>query len=204
MSALALFLSLLTNPVSAQLYFKLQWLPDSLAWGVFVKPEEGLDPGDYLMVGSGQVTVVSPAGFGFRNLKCFSGQWTQNAYVNAPEENPAKDYVSFGLDFNNPAIVLQEGEETLLFTFQKREEDCPEALYLIDNNDPFNNLPNSVNSNPGNDLSILDPSKDKAIYYFSANYAKDAWNCDPAKHIPQGHYIQGDWRRMRKREAIKP
>lgn len=188
--------ALFSISASAQINFKLHWMPDSLAWGVFAKPEPDLHPSKFTVIGSGQVTVVAPAGMEFANLKSFSGVWEQNAFVGSPPENPTMDYISFGLISNDPAIVLQDGEETLLFTFGKKMKDCPERLYLIENDDPFNNLPNSSNSNPGNDLSVMDPGQG-AYYRFTGNYALDAWNCEPDKIVPLGEFRQAKGRTRR-------
>ena len=197
-SALAVFalVFLFSVPGNAQIEFKLHWMKDSLAWGVFARPEAGLNPSGYTIIGSGQVTLVAPLGMQFRNLDSYSGVWEQNAYVHSPEENPDKNYISFGLVSNDPAIELVEGMETLLFTFSAKNDECPDELYLIDNDDPFNHLPNSSNSNPGNDLSVLDPGKNE-YYSFSKNYELDAWNCHPGKEKPLGEYLQAKWRRRR-------
>lgn len=190
------FVFLFLQNGNAQIEFKLHWMKDSLSWGVFARPEAGLNPSKYTIIGSGQVTLIAPLDMQFGSLDNYSGIWEQNAYVSAPEENPSKNYISFGLIANDPAIELVEGKETLLFTFKAKDGACPDELYLISNDDPFNNLPNSVNSNPGNDLSVLDPAKNE-YYAFSRNYDLDAWNCHPGKEKPLGEYIQAKWYRKR-------
>jgi hypothetical protein len=190
-------------PVFSQINFKLQWLQDSSAWGVFATPEAGVSPSEYLIIGSGQVTLVSPPNMQFNNLKCFSGTWVQNSFVGTPVENPAMDYISFGLDQADPPMQFRAGEETLLFTFASREGVCPDLLYLMSNDDPFNIMPNSKNSNPGNDISILDPGNDNKIYFFSKVYAPEAWDCHPGKTVPQGPFISG-YEKRRNRRQLKP
>lgn len=188
---------------SAQIEFKLQWMPDSLAWGIFARPTDGTNPSDYLIIGSGQATVVAPNGAQFTRLQSFSGTWEQNAYVNAPAENPEMDYISFGLVTADPPIPLTAGKETLLFTFANKSETCPETLYLMENKDPFNRMPNSVNSNPGNDISILDPGQDKSVYQFTAVYAPQAWDCHPGKGVEQGPFQTGQ-SRLKLRRTNRP
>ncbi|MBI5913852.1 MAG: hypothetical protein HY842_00615 [Bacteroidetes bacterium] len=188
-----------TTPAFSQIQFKLQWMADSLAWGVFATPEQGTEPSDYLIIGSGQVTLVAPPGSQFGNLKSFSGIWEQNAYVGTPKENPEKDYISFGLVTADPPMEFRADEETLFFTFSSKSEDCPEELYLMPNDDPFNKMPNSVNSNPGNDISVLDPGNNKAVYFFSKIYSPGAWDCHPGKTVAQGPFHHGyDKRRQRR------
>ncbi len=175
---------------SAQIQFKLQWLPDSVAWGVFARPEPGVAIPKYTIIGSGQVTLVVPPGSRFANLKSFSGTWEFNSFVPTPAENPAADYLSIGLLTADPPIVLQDGEETLLLTFQAGSEAMPDWMYLMPNDDPFNQLPNSVNSNPGNDLTVLDPHT-RNVYNFTSIYLPEAWDWRPEKQVPQGPYRQG-------------
>lgn len=191
------------TPAFSQIQFKLQWLQDSLAWGVFATPEAGTEPSEYLIIGSGQVTLVAPPNTQFNSLKSFSGTWVQNAYVATPKENPDMDYISFGLETADPPMPFRAGEETLLFTFASKTGDCPDELYLMPNDDPFNALPNSMNSNPGQDVSILDPGNEKTMYYFSKIYAPDAWDCRTGKAPVQGPFISG-FEKRRHRRQLKP
>lgn len=195
---------LAATPAFSQIDFKLQWLQDSLAWGVFAKPKAGIEPSEYLIIGSGQVTLVAAPGSQFTGLKCFSGTWVQNAYVSMPKENPDKDYISFGLETADPPMPFRAGEETLLFTFASKTSDCPtEQLYLMPNDDPFNVPANSMNSNPGQDISVLDPGNEKTMYYFSEIYAPAASDCRPGKAPAQGPYIHG-YEKRRNRRQLKP
>ncbi len=158
------------------LELKLQ-LISADTWGVYVRPN-GVSPSATTITGSAQVTIVMPLGFTWNSLTSVSGTWTQNATVANPSENLGWTYWSFGLVSDSPQIVYQSGQETLLFTF-KRTDPCPDSLYLIDNDtDPFNVLPNSANSNPGNELSVIDFGTPGApIYYYLGNYAPSAWSC---------------------------
>lgn len=190
-------------PAFSQIQFKLQWLRDSLAWGVFATPDPGVEPSDFLIIGSGQVTLVAPQGAQFANLRCYSGTWEQNSYVPTPIENPNKDYISFGMVTADPPMMFRAGEETLLFTFSNKSADCPDELYLMSNDDPFNKMPNSMNSNPGNDISVLDPAKGQTVYFFSKVYAPEAWNCHEGHIMEQGPFIHG-YDKRRKRSQLKP
>lgn len=160
----------------AQLELKLQLMPDTLTWGVYVTPN-GVSPTTNTITGSGQVTFVAPTGFSYTNLTNSSGQWIENARVNQPTENSTFDYISFGFVTDAPIIQYQSGEETLLFTIE-RVGNCPDTLYLIDNaTDLFNVLPNSAGTNPGNDLSVIDIGDGGTLYNYSGNYAPSAWSC---------------------------
>ncbi len=176
-----------TASVFAQIQFKLHWMEADQQWGVFARLEEGVNMNMYTIVGSGQATILAPVGTSFTGFKSISGEWLQNAYISAPEENPEKDYISFGLITNYPEIILQQGEETLLFSFTKRNEACPESLALITLDDPMGKFPNSASANPGNDLSIMDPASQK-VYNFSSVYMPEAWNCNPGQTVALGEY----------------
>ena len=63
-----------------------------------------------------------------------------------------------------------------MFKF-KRMSACPDSIYIVNNaTDPFCQVPNSVNSNPGNEFSVFDPNG-AAIYEYHSNYAPSAWSC---------------------------
>ncbi len=144
-------------------------------WGVYVRPN-GVTPSATTVTGSAQVTIVMPLGFNWGNLTSVNGLWFNNATAPDPIENPGWTYVSFG--WQSGDIPLAAGTETLLFTI-KRNEACPDSIYLIDNaTDPFNNLPNSYNNNPGNEFSIIDFGvPGNPIYEYLGNYAPSAWSC---------------------------
>ncbi len=173
MILLVSFFVLALNSVFAQtpaIEFKLQ-LMEADQWGVYARPV-GVTPGNSLITGSGQVTVVMPLNFGWNSLSSVNGIWLNNANVHGPAENPTKTYASFGWQASD--IQFQAGSETLLFTF-KRTDPCPDSIYLIENTvDPFDILPNSVNSNPGNEITVFEPG---ALYWYKSNYSPSAWSC---------------------------
>lgn len=185
--ALGLFFSF---SAFAQIEFKLHWMEADEQWGVFARLEDGASINTYNIVGSGQVTILAPVGMSFTDMNSVSGEWVQNAYINAPEENPETDYISFGLVSNDPEIMLLPEQETLLFTFKKKQEACPAFLSLINNNDPMAIYPNSANSNAGNDLSVMDPLT-MQVYGFARNYMPEAWNCHPGEMVALGEYLTG-------------
>lgn len=174
-------LSILSNPLAAQIELKLQLIGE-LKWGVYAKPV-GVTPSSSTITASGQVTVVMPAGYQWKNPVSISGLWTTTGGMNvSPSENPTRTYLPFGLVSAEPThpIVLKAGEETLLFTFEGVDA-CPDFMYLIDcgtpnQSDPFC-PPNSVVSNPGNDLSVIDFEPNINYYNFKDIYAPHAWDC---------------------------
>jgi len=174
-----LFISLIfATTTSAQLRTKLQWMPDDNLWGIFVRADSTVSPSQDILLGSGQVTVVAPTGFDVSDVVSYMGSWDLNARVNKPIENPEKDYISFGISLSEKVSQLGVYEETLILTFSTSDE-CPPSLYLIEEDDPFVVVsPNSLNTNPGNDLQMVDIGRGAAIYRYMGNYGLESWNCN--------------------------
>lgn len=176
MMLLASFFVLALNSVFAQqaLEYKLQLLEQD-KWGVYVRPV-GIDPSLITTTGSAQVTIVMPLNFGWNSLTSVSGNWANNATVHGPIENSQRSYVSFGMTSEFPHINLIKGQETLLFTFKRSGPACPDTMNLISNvDDPFL-PPNSLNSNPGNEMTTFDPFGFQ-VYEYKSNYSPSAWSC---------------------------
>ncbi len=147
-------------------------------WGVYAKPMAGINPGPLTITGTAMATVVMPKTYDWNSLTSVHGTWNANAIVDGPIENPTRKYVSFGLNNDYPHINYVAGQETLLFKFKRViTYPCPDSIYLINNaTDPFNQLPNSMNTNPGNEFSVFDPVG-PAFYEYHSNYAHSAWSC---------------------------
>lgn len=168
----------------AQLYTKLQWMPEDNHWGVFVRADSSVQPTRNILLGSGQLTVVVPTGFQIGEMTSYMGSWIENARANKPVEQPEKDYVSFGVQLSEPVTQLGTSDEALVLTFSATDGECPGSLYLIERDDPFvMESPNSLNTNPGNDLQMIDIGNGASIYRYNGNYAKDNWNCDMEEQI---------------------
>ena len=180
---LTAFCILLTTTAWSQLKLNIKQLPDTEHWGVYVKPCGDIAPTANTITGSAQVTVVLPIGNDIENVIQYAGHWMENASVSGPDEAPTKNYISFGFLIDNPQIILERGKETLLFSFDV--DGLAEGMpYLINNeNDPFASLPNSVTTNPGNEISVLDMGTDPIAYYFySGNYQdEEDLSCSPVQ-----------------------
>ena len=128
-------------------------------WGVYAKHNgEGLEPSDSVRLGTAQVTVVISAGVQIQDMVNVDGYWDSNAIVPSPIENPNSDYWSFGYIADSIEFSLDglhKLKENLLFTFST-DVNCPDVLNLIEIDDPFDVLPNSVNNNPGNNYDAVD------------------------------------------------
>ena len=168
-------LTILTHAIfctgqTGDLYFSLQQMPD-LSWGVYVKPGDSVFPTERTSTGTGQVTIVAPLGFEYTDIQHHGGSWMENARVDAPEEASDKTYISFGFVNDSPKLQLYPNEETLLFTFRS-DMGFEMPLSLFENEtDPFA-TPNSLDTNPGNEIGILDLGTKKGMqtYRYAGNY----------------------------------
>ncbi|MCF8243691.1 MAG: hypothetical protein K9J37_04760 [Saprospiraceae bacterium] len=164
---------LLTGAASsnAQIDFRIGLGTDGQTYTVYAKPKPTISPSTNTLTGTGQVTLVVPHGFVYTALTNLKGSWSA-ATIQAPVENPNFDYISVGLltdeGFpNNIQYIV--GQETAIFKL-KRTSACIGAVTLIETDDPFY-APNSVGSNPGNDIGVIDVGKPGFPFYvWMANY----------------------------------
>ncbi len=184
MVLLVSFFMLALNSVFAQpsIEFKLQ-LVDPDTWCVFARPK-GVAPTTQLIPGTAQATVVMPLNYGWTGLQSVSGTWNANASVHGPSEKDSVSYISFGMIADVPRLTLTAGNETMLFCFSRQTSaPCPDSMYLIPIDDPFDpNYPdatpgvNSAGSNPGNEMTIFDATN-LNVYEFLDIYSPQAWSC---------------------------
>jgi Bacterial Ig domain len=173
-----LFVAVLGN---AQVQYSLQADPDGVTYNVFMKSAIAYTL-PMAQVSTAQVTVIVPTGtaanqFSVTNLTSYQNQmsWSQNARANAPTENPTKDYISFGFQ-GSSQFIIPANTEIKLFSF-KNGSTCLGAMELIVNaTDPFNVLPNSKGTNPGNAITILGKRGDS----YASNYGSAVNLCGAA------------------------
>ena len=161
--ALVAFFFLNLAQAFSQAQYTIKW--ESPNYVVYMKSSTAYTI-PYSQIPTAQVTVVVPHGTG-GSMFIVSGltsyessmSWVQNARVNAPAENPSKDYITFGFQ-GASSFNIAANSEIRLFSF-RNSGTCLGALQLIENlSDPFSNLTppdyaNSANTNPGNALTIL-------------------------------------------------
>lgn len=114
---------------------------------------------------SGQVTLKVPHSddpkkrFNLTNLtnEVKGVEWIESSRVDAPTESPDSDYISlsFIVPSGTPNLFPWQAEQALpLFSFNNAGE-CLGDIDLMEDADPFNQMPNSVTSNPGNQFTNL-------------------------------------------------
>ncbi len=179
---LCLFVAYLTisNFAVAQVHLKVEAISGAAnTYGVYARVCGDVMPSGNTITGSGQVTVIFPAGMTFSNVTPLAGTWMQNALVPSPAEAPNKVYVSMGFLSDNPQIIYQPDTETLLFTFKLTGSSAGAPELIVNGVDPFDHLPNSVSSNPGNELTILDFGvQPLGLYTYEGNYDGNTVSCN--------------------------
>ncbi|MEN9424625.1 MAG: hypothetical protein RL122_2008 [Pseudomonadota bacterium] len=159
--SIALLALAITSPSVAGVQFRISHDASSKEYVVYMTPDTVPSPD---MVLSSQVTLRVPHGidktrFNIDTLtSAVTGiHWVNHSRVDAPVESPDADYLSFGLLYSGgkpPPFDWQAGKEKRIFSF-KSAVGCVAGVTLIDNHDPFSQLPNSANTNPGNEFSNI-------------------------------------------------
>lgn len=107
-SILFLFNLLLPLLTIAQIEFSLDLAADGETYIVYARPLANTAISTNIIVGTGQVTIITPSGFQLKNVTSLGGQWDNGqTVIRGPLEDPLHDYFSFGLIAdNNPKAVL--------------------------------------------------------------------------------------------------
>lgn len=130
---------------------------------------------------TGQVTILTETGTELTNINNINGMWMLNSSAKAPKENPTRDYFSFGFP-EYMEVPLSGSAPTLLFT---AEFSGSSQIQLITNDDPFAQIPNSLNLNPGNEMTMIDLANGKEIITYTDNYTpcgKSPYPCELNSH----------------------
>lgn len=147
-----------TSSAMADVQFRVTYETASSEYVVYMKPDSVPSPDLPL---SAQVTLIVPHATGAARFdaadirSAITGLgWAKHSRVDAPLENSQADYLSFGFYYTGsvpPAFGWNVGKEQRIFSFRS-PSGCSSKVALLENFDPFNQLPNSVNTNPGNDF----------------------------------------------------
>ncbi len=173
-----MLLAILANGISAQLYFTVKPMPEPQRFGVYVQPCMDQPLSLNTITGSGQVTMIVPVDAVFLDVISVSGTWEIINMAIGPEEAPNEAYYSIGLLTDVPQITYVNGEETLLFTVKVMGDNIAQPELIENGIDPFDQLPNSFYSNPGNDLSVIDfGNAEVGFYEYSGNYSGELIDC---------------------------
>lgn len=166
-------LAVATVNAEAAVKFRVGYEADTGRYAVYMTPDATPSP-DLLL--SAQTTLVVPHGANARYFNVSDIQssinglrWELQSRIDTPAENPVADYLSFNYVFMGstpPRFGWIAGQEKKIFSFSN-SSGCRAGVKLMDNKDVFNQLPNSVNTNPGNDFMNLGWSMTNA---YTGNY----------------------------------
>lgn len=148
---------------------------DKITYRIFMKSAVSYS-GIQAKISTAQVTLVVPHGIGANQFIASnvigkiagSNQMSWGiSRADIPTENPTSDYISFGFSGSGSAVLFDivAGQEIELFRFQN-SGNCLGTVNLITDSDPFL-PPNSNNSNPGNQITILGYGQSNA---YAGNY----------------------------------
>jgi|GEM_PF-1436434 len=174
-----LALTLSFHFATAQVYLKVEPIAGTTdTYGVYARICGSVTPSANTITGSGQVTIKFPMGKTLSGLTSVAGTWAQNAMVASPAESPGKVYVSMGFLQDSPHILFMPDSECLLFTFKLTGNATGPIEVITNLIDPFDHLPNSVSSNPGNELTVLDFGvQPLGLYTYKGNYTGTSVSC---------------------------
>ena len=135
---------------------------------VYLRPK--LTPAAPNLTLTAQITLKVPHGSGTNNFTLSNVKsgvtgtaWAATLRINAPAEGSTTDYISFELSFpggDYQAFHWQANQEVKVFSFQNKGP-CLGSVTLLTNTDPFM-PPNSVGTNPGNQITIMGIDSDNA------------------------------------------
>ncbi len=146
-------------------------MPGGESFGVFAQICPSYNPSGNTITGSGQVTILFPKTSQLTDMHSVAGQWSVNATVVGPDEAPDMCYVSIGFASDSPQIVYGQDAPSLLFTFKLTGSQAGVPALIENEVDPFDQLPNSLSSNPGNELSVVDfGANPMGLYSYSGNF----------------------------------
>lgn len=160
LTAVFMLIGVLAN---AQVSLRLALDADGQTYNVYMRSAVSYS-GRSALLSTAQITLVVPHGlaaerFGVADLTSpIPGMtWRQGDRVDAPAENPERDYLFFSFINNTSPTVLfdiKAGQDILLFQF-KRTGPCSTPAQLINNKLDEFKTPNSKGINTGNSISIL-------------------------------------------------
>ena len=147
----------------AQVYLRLALDADGMTYKVYMRSTTAYS-GRQALLSTAQVTLAVPHGTGSNRFEVTdltspiaSMHWLQKDRVDAPIEEPLKDYLFFSfINNSNPLVAFDIAANTDILLFQfKRKGNCLGRAELLDNQtDPFR-TPNSKGINVGNSVSLL-------------------------------------------------
>jgi len=149
---------------------------------LFMRPNG--TPNEPILTLTSQMTIKVPHGVGadrFMIANLLSSvpgtSWSLTSRIDAPIEDRSSDYLSFVVSFTGGDYGVYDwvgGQEVKVFTFRNTGA-CLGITRLMENDtDPFNQLPNSMGTNPGNQIDVYTINRNNA---YIGNYGSAQADC---------------------------
>lgn len=148
---------------NAQVSLRVALDADGVTYKVYMRSAVSYT-GREALISTAQVTLTVPHGLGEERFEITNlvspitnMYWRQIDRVDAPAENPDRDYLFFSFINNTIPTVLFDmtaGQDILIFQF-KRKGACTGPIQLLNNETDEFRTPNSIGINVGNSVSIL-------------------------------------------------
>lgn len=153
--------SFISSNALADVKYRIAYEATTDEYAVYMTPDSIPAPDLAL---TAQVTIKTPrpsnrGNFVVKNIQSSiqGAKWHMHSHANAPIEDPNSNYLSFGMVITGsttPVFGWEPSVEKKIFTFQALG-GCRHGVALLENTDPFAQLPNSQNLNPGNQFTNL-------------------------------------------------
>ncbi|MCB0124206.1 MAG: hypothetical protein KDE58_18250, partial [Caldilineaceae bacterium] len=173
--------------------FEFKILIDGNTYEVYIRPLA--TPAAPNLTLTSQITLKVPHAVGADKFEVSNLQshvvgtaWALTSRIDAPLEDPNTDYLSFSVSFPSGdygSFQWAAGVEQKVFSIQNSGR-CLGPVALLENSDPFNQLPNSARTNPGNQIDVLGVALDNA---YIRNYDVGQAVCSPTDGDDDGDGI---------------
>ncbi|WP_020558131.1 IPTL-CTERM sorting domain-containing protein [Thiofilum flexile] len=151
-----------TTVAANSLYYRVDYDESASRYRVYMYPGSTPTPNNLSL--TGQVTLKVPHAaqavdqFAISDLQSAIAnvEWVVGSTIRSPTEVPTSDY--FSLTFNttdNQSFPWQANKPIEVFSFKNSGSCEVGAIQLMENDDLFNQLPNSANTGPGNQFTNL-------------------------------------------------
>ena len=177
--------------------YKLHYNSLTNRYEVWMRPT--VTPGAPNQTLTAQVTIKAPhvagsGAFSVTNLLPYTGTlWEIDMPVRAPSEDATADYLSVQLQAATSLLNWQAGQEILVFSFQNSGA-CATSVAVIANADAFNVDPNSLGTNPANQIDVYGLATTPGNDYIGA-YGNATTVCNAASLVAPKLFLEGPYDR---------
>ncbi|TXH71900.1 MAG: IPTL-CTERM sorting domain-containing protein [Thiothrix sp.] len=162
--------------------FSVRWDAPTSVYKVYMRPLTTPSPDQSM---TSQVTILVPHAelpnrFTVPSssvASAFSGAtWSNSSKALTPTENPNYDYLSFSATISDSQVFQWEaGVEQEIFSFKNTGKCLGSVKLIVNKVDPFDIIPNSYGTNPGNQFDNVGwPVNEATQSAYAGNYGTEA------------------------------